>query len=803
MFPDLKFAFRQLTRSPGFTAVAIFTLALGIGGTTAMFSFANTLLLRPLPYPEPELMARVFRTTPESQYGSLAPAEYLALRRAEAGYGLLAGYRTSTRALPDTDRPLDWVDASASVFAVLGIQPELGRFYADAEELPGRDRVAVISHDLWQDRFGGDPNVIGRAVRGGKENYEIIGVLPAAATDHRLFGQVGLFSPLGFTKEAQQDRSTRSIQVLGRRHATLSDAQADAVIGMLGNQLTEDLPAPDTVSALRLEGLQVSATGPTGRAIVAMLLGLATCVLLIACSNLANFQLARTIERTRDFAVRAALGASRRQLLWPLFLESLVLSAAGAAAALLVTLWTTDWLRNALVHGIGGGINFPLDWRVVAFAIGAAALTLLAVGLAPALFILRMNTNERLKSAARAATPGRSLQFFRHALIASQIAFALTLAAGAGFFARGITNLFRTDHGWEATRVVQAELLPPPAGYRTEMQAAEFQRALTERLRRVPGATSASFSSALPFLGFREMDHFVGEDTAAPANGGSVETMINGVSPEYFTVTQSRLIAGRAFRDTDNLSAPKVAIVSESLARALYPAGNPIGRRVAVAGTGEPAWLEIVGVAADVTCADVARRNIPAQLYQPAAQNIRGEGFLAVRFQAPPTSAEIEAFRAAISAFDAPASVRNVLTAPQAMTRVTSQMDICRQLLTAFAALGLVLAVVGLYGTVARLVIQRTNEIGIRMALGAQVADVMRLVLHSGARIALVGIGLGWAGATALAIILGRVLPTMQTDGTSVIAGAGPALLFIALAASWLPARRASKVDPLVALRAE
>jgi len=800
---DLRFALRQLIKTPGFAVVAIFTLALGIGGTTAMFSFANTLLLRPLPYPQPELMAQVFRMTRESPRGSFAPADYLALRRAETRYGVLAGYRSSHRALPETEQPAEWLDASASLFAVLGIGPELGRVFTATEEIPGNDRVVVISHDLWQDRFGGDPAVVGRKIRSGQENYEIIGVLPSAATDHRLFGQAGLFSTLSFAGNTRLDRTSRSIQVLGRRQAATTEAQAAAVIGTLGSQLAADFPAENADSALRLEAVQASTTGPTGRAIVAMLLGLSTCVLLIACSNLANFQLARTIERTRDFAVRSALGASRRQMLWPLFFEALFLSTAGGAGALLVAVWTTDWLRAALAHGIGSSIDFPLDWRVVSFAVGASALTLMAVCFAPALFIFRLDHNERLKSGARGATTGRVQQRFRHALIASQFAFALTLAAGAGLFARGITKHFSADQGWDASRGVQAELRVPAAGYDADTKAAEFQRALVERLRSVPGVASASFSHALPFLGFRELDHFVAEGATAQAWSDSMGAMINGVSPDYFSVTRSRLIAGRTFRDTDNASAPKVAIISESLARALFPADNALGRRVAVADAKDREWLEIVGVAADVSSADVAQRLIPTQLYQPSAQKFQRDGFLAVRFFATTSSADIEAIRAAVSALDASIPLRNLLPAERAMERVTSQMKICRQLLTAFAALGVLLAVIGIYGMIARLVVQRTGEIGIRMALGAQVVDVMRLVLQSGIRIAAFGVCIGLGGAFGLSLLLSKVLPTMQTNGGAIIAIAGLALLAVALAACWLPARRATMVDPMVALRAE
>lgn len=795
-----KYAFRQLAKSPGFTAVGVLTLALGIGVTTAMFSFVNSLLLRPLPFPAPERLVKLFRTTPESPHGALSPADYLDLRRAESAFGRFAGYRSTERLLEGSDQPAEWLNASASFFDVLGVQPKLGRFFNSSEETPGKDRVVVLSNDVWQERFHGERDIIGRTIRSGRDSYQVIGVLPAAATDFRIFGSVGFVTPLSFDRTAAVDRSHRSLQILGRRAAQLTSAQGDAVVQALGAQLAADYPAENAGSGWRLEPVQAVVTGPTGRAIVFLLLGLSSCVLLIACSNLAGVQLARAIGRTRELVVRSALGASRRQLLQPLAAEALILAAAGSAVALIVTMWTTDWLHAVLRRGIGSSPDFPLDQRVLLFAVGTSVLALIIATFAPAVFAFRLDPNEGLRSGARGMTASPRQQRFRRALIMAQFAFAVMLVASAGFFSRGITNLFRQNHGWDASHVVQAQLQLPAGTYDAPGALSQLQRKLVERLSNSPGVQSASVSSSMPYLGFRELDHYV---TDLAASSTTVSALINGITPGYFSVTGTRLVAGRNFRDTDTENSSKVAIVSESFARAAFPGKNPLGQRVAQSDSNPREWIEIVGVARDVSSADVARQPMNAQLYQPVAQAPRFDAFLAVRFADANVTQAFEAMRAAVEAIDPQVHLRELQTAERFMGRTTSQMEIVQQLLTAFAGLGLVLAVIGIYGVIAHQFAQRTGEIGIRLAVGARAADVRNLVLRSGGRIAVIGIGLGLLCTAVLARLLTAVLPTMEINAAFVIASAGATLLVAAFAACWIPARRVAKIDPMIALRAD
>ena len=799
---DLRFAARRLLKSPGFTVIAILTLALGIGLNTSMFSFVNTLLLRPLPFPDAAQLVKLYRTTSQNQYGAFSPADYLDLRSDEAGFGRFAGYAISTMTLADTTRPVQWLRVSADLFDVLGVRPELGRTFRPEEEINGNHRVAIISYGLWQDRFGGAHDIIGQTARGNGETYEIIGVLPASATDHRLFGQDGLFSPLSLSDEIRGVRSTHWINILGRRAHEVSAAQGDVFLATFCARLAADFPVENAESGWRAVDLPLAITGPTGKILVFMLLGLSGCVLLIACSNLANFLLARTIERTRELAVRAALGASRLQLIRPLAFESLVLATAGGGGALVVAVWTNNWLRSVIANGGGPAFDFSLDWRVLSFALGVSALTLLFFGIAPALFTMRVNTNATLKSGGRGATTTRGHQQFRSVLLVGQFAFAAILLAGAGFFVRGSVNLLKQHHGWESDHVVQALIVLPTDKYSDGAKISAFHRQLLERVEHLPGVESASFSYGLPYLGLRDSVQYLVEGRDLPSKGQELGARANGITASYFKVTGTRLVAGRYFSDTDTVGSPMVGIINETMARVLFPGENPIGRRLRRVGAESHERIEIVGVVADVLSADVEQAPADFQVYHPMMQEPRHGSMLAVRTTGEPGSA-IESIRTAISALDADLPVRDLMTVNRNIESVTSQMYLCQQLLTCFALLGLFLATIGIYGMIARLVVQRTNEIGIRMALGAQVHDVIGLFLGSGVRIAMLGAVIGLLGAFGLSRLVASMLPGMQTDDGLVVAAATTLLVAVALVACWLPARRAAKVDPVVALRSE
>jgi putative ABC transport system permease protein len=799
---DLRHAVRTLRHQSGFSIVAIATLALGIGLNTSMFSFLNALLLRPLPFPKADELVRLYRATPHDRYGRFSPADYRGLTQNASGFGRVAAYQPSTLAIADAGRSSDWLLASANLLDVLGLSPEMGRFFRPEEEIRGNDRVVVISHVLWQNRFGGAADVIGQTIRTNDQAYEIIGVLPPAATDHRLLGHMALVSPMTASDDAM-DRGPHTISILGRRDSAMSDAQAAAFISAFGARLASEFPAANAGSEWRSEPLPESDTGPTGRAILFMLLGLSGFVLLIACSNLANLLLARTIERTREFAVRTALGASRLQLIRILTLESLVLAIAGGSAALAVASWTTSWLNSVLMNGGTPVLDFSLDWRVLSFSSATSALTVVFCALAPALFTGRLSANEVLKSGGRGTTGTRGHTRVRYALIAGQFALAMILLAGAGFFLRGASNALARDHGWSADGVLQGEIALPEVTYAGDAAIASFHRRLIDRVRQVPGVGSASVSYGLPFLGLRGFGRYIGDRQEGAPSAQAVPALINGITPSYFEVTRTRVIAGRPFTDADTLASPNVAIVSESMARALFPDGAALGRRVREDATSSHPWMEVVGIVEDVTPIDVAQQPTRLQLYQPAAQDLRAGFVLAVRTSGIAPGSLAPAIRQAIADLDPNLPVRQLMAATTRMEEITSQMFLVQQLLFAFAVLGLFLAAVGIYGAMTRLVVQRTDEIGLRMALGAQVTNVIGVVLGSAARIVGIGATIGLLGAIGLSRLLASVLPSMESDDAIVGAAAAMLLVVIALLACYLPARRAAHVDPIVALRSE
>lgn len=803
---ELKFAFRSLLRDPGFTLIAVVTLTLGIGLNTAMFSFMNGLLLRPLQFPEAGQLSKLSRATPQIQYGGFSPADFGDLKRDEASFGRFAGYRQLGMTLADPGRPTEWQNAllvSADFFEVLGVQPQLGRVFRPDEEISGNHRVVLLSEALWQDRFGRATDVIGKTVRANGETYEIIGVLPATASDFRIFGPVGLFRPLALTGSERTDRRAQWLNILGRRDRSISAQQGEAFVTAFGARLAVDFPSEHGGSSWRSEGLGLAGMSPTGKAMIAMILGLSGFVLLIACSNLANIFLARALERNREMALRAALGASRRQLLRPLAWESLLLVTLGGVGALLVSAWTSRWLHSMIVISGGPAAEFPLDWRVLGFALAISALTLGFFVVAPAVVTLRVNTNDALKSGARGTTSGRGSQRLRHSLIVGQFALAMILLTGAGFFARGFAAALKQEHGWQSEGVVQGFVLLPDARYPGGGEITSFHQQAIERLTQLPGVVAASFSYSLPFLGLRDSCPYVVEGRETSALGRAAAAKLNAITPGYFSVTGTRLLDGRAFTDADSAGSLRIVIINQTMARTLFPNDNPVGRRVARFGANPPDWAEIVGVVADARSFDVAQSPAQMQIYHPLAQEPRHGGYFAVRTAGVAPTTVIEPIRSVLAAMDSELQLRDLMTTDVNMESLTTQMRLFGTLLVAFAALGVLLAAVGIYGVMAHSTAQRTGEFGVRMALGAQAADVTRLVLRGGLRIALLGTAIGLAGGVGFSRLLAAVLPSMDASGGLVMASATTLMALVALAACWLPARRAAKVDPMVALRTE
>jgi putative ABC transport system permease protein len=805
---DLRFAVKSLARSPGFVLIAVITLGLGIGANTSMFSILNGYMLRPTPYPNRDRLDRIFRATRQDSRGGVSPADYLDLKSDASGYGDIAAYASSDISLAEPGKPAEvapGLRVTANLFSTLGATPFLGRGFRPGEEVLGNDHVLVLSHRYWLGRFGGDSHVIGRTVRVDGEPYEIVGVLPANFSDWRHLSWVDAFRPLALSERETHDRNAATIRIVGLRSPAVSPGQAQAFIANFGRRQGHDFPAADADTTWRTVAIDGSFLDKDGWPVLGMLIALSGLVVLIACSNLANLFLARTMARAREFAVRSALGASGSQVLRPLAVESLLVAFAGGLCAVLVALWTFDWLAvvSAEPGGNGVGVDLTLDWRVLGWMFVVCLFTALAFGVAPAHFVHRLDLNSTLKSGSRGMTGDRRHRSFRDVLIVGQFALAMVLLAGAALFVRGFHEINTRRHGWQSDHLVTGRLVLPASRYATDSRITDFQRRTLERVEALPGVASASLSYEMPFFGLAEPRRYVVAGRETPQPGHEPAVMINGVTPHYFETVGTRLLSGRAFNESDTFASPKVFVINQAMASGLFGDESPIGRRIAQAGGKALEWGEVIGVVGDVDSVYANRRTGDYQLYQPMAQEPRPTNDLAVRTAGVAPSNVIDSIRAAVAALDPDLPVRKLEPAVTTIARSNYQDGVLGSMLSGLAVLGLGLASLGVYGIVARTVAQRTGEFGIRMALGAQARDIARLVLASGAKLALVGSAIGLLGAVGISRLIMAFFPGLQTSSVPVLIGTTVLLIGVAQLACYMPARHASRVSPSEALRAE
>ncbi len=804
MLSDFRFAFRQLTKTPGFTFVAILTLALGIGLNTSMFSLMNLLLLQPLPYPGKEHLVRIYRTTPQSQTADHTAPDALDLTSGSREFADLAAFRLWGYTLVQGEHTpvnLNALRVSANFFPLLGLQPELGRFFTPEEDHPG-NHVVILSHATWLTQFGGDPAVIGRTVRIDSEPTTIVGVLPASFASLFLWGPGDAFRPLALSDIEKLDRDDSSLELIGRTHSGLTLGQLNARLASLAELLAKNRPPAHSKDGLRAVTLQSTASNSSTRGILSLLLGLAGSVLLIACGNLANLQLARAVARAHEFAIRAALGASRTRLLRPLLCESVLLALAGGVLGMLVATWSNDWISSRL--SANGVVTFKLtiEWPVLFFALGLSLVTGLVFGIVPAWVMSRVRVNETLKSGTRGNTGSRIQHRFRHSLIVLQFALALVLLAGAGLFIRGFDRMLKRDSGWDHQGLIQGIINLPQAKYARPEQSYAFYTRLQERLGALPGAENVTVGWTLPIFQFLTSRSYIVEGRDPPPAGREPLAFVNGITPSFLSTLRMRLSAGRNFAESDGQTAQSVVIINESMARALFPHESPLGHRLGGLDPAHRDWAEIVGVVPDLGFAfSIATPATPFQVLRPLAQETWN--YVSVAVRAPAAETLAEPIRRAVADMDPDLVVQQLSTVDQMVKTGSRGFGMIDTLLVAFALLGLFLASLGLYGVIARLVVQRTPEIGVRVALGAQSRDVVWLILRSGLQLTLFGTLLGLLGAFGLARLISVIMPGMPVQDPLAIAAVTLVLLAIALLACWLPARRASKIDPLVALRAE
>jgi predicted permease len=800
---DLRYGLRMLFKNPGFTAIAVLTLALGIGANTAMFSVLNTYLFRALPYPESDNLVRVFRTSPHSQSWPHSPGNFFDHREQNTVFeymAALSSYRPNLAEPGEAAERLQGISATSDFFPALGVQPILGRVFSAEEHEPGADSVAVLSHRFWISRFAGDPNVIERTLRLDGQDVRIIGVMPETFEHPLLWGTVDLWRPLAFNTEARGNRGSNWLRSIGRLKPGVSIEQAEEEMVVLAANLAQQ-NKENAGESLRLEPLHRSMSDVNTRKIMWFTFGLASFVLLIGCANLANLQLVRTTARAREYAVRAALGAGRGRLLRQSLTESLALSFIGGSLSLLLAMWSVEFISQRLFKELPGA-RVTLDFSVFGFALLCSLATGLIFGTVPAWLASRTDLNQALRQNVRGSTASRSHNRLRHALIVSEVAFAVVLLSGAGLFLRGLQRFDHLDPGWRVDGLLMAQISLQGDNYSSSAQRATFFQKLEQRLRVLPGVEFAALSSSQPIWSFNSSGSFRVEGQPEPQPGQWPEVFFEPITPQYFETLGISLLEGRAFTYDDTADRPAVVIINQTMARRYWPDESPLGKRIGRPGQ-DPQWQEIVGVVNDIAFpANLSEPYTRLQAYRPQAQAPWGGAAIALRTSTTPESLA-GVLRAAVAELDPTQPVHRIRTARSLVEQDLGDISLLATLLGAFAVLGLVLAVIGIYGVTSYTIVQRMGEIGIRMALGAQRRDVLLLVLAKGARLIILGALIGFGGAYAVSHMLIAAIPTLPTRDLAGLVAISLTLIGVALVACYVPARRATRVDPIVALRHE
>jgi putative ABC transport system permease protein len=798
---DARHALRMLVRTPAFSAVAIMTFAVGIGVNTAVFSVVNSVLLRPLPYPDADRIAMVWvdNTRERIKEDINSYPNYRDWRDQNSSFAHLAGYAEAAFALTGAGEPerLFGAEVTTNFFDVMGIKPIAGRLFTEANEVEGRDAVIVISHGLWQRRFGGAADVIGRTITLSTRPHEIIGVMPR---ELRWPEGAELWKPLAPAQGLREARGSFWLPVIGRLRPDITVQQAQTEMSGISARLAEQFP-PNRGYGANVVGFREQLVGSIERPL-AVLMASVLFVLLIACANLANLMLGRTAARRRELAVRTALGAGRARLVRQIVTEALVLAMIGGTAGVLMAYWATGFFVALAGESIPGANQVRLDARVLAFALAIATIAALLAGLLPALHASRAAVGDVLREGGRQGGPAGSRRT-RSVLVAAEVALALVLLTGAGLLLQTLWGMQRVDRGFQIDRIGMATVSLPGGAYRTPDAVRAFYARLLEKVRALPGVESASLASGVLQPLITNSAGFAFEGKPLPPQEQRPEYPFESVSPGFFETIGATIVRGRAFTEQDTAQAPFAVIVNETLANSVWPGEDPIGRRLKPGdGTNPQApWLTVVGVVKDLRRADV-KRHIRPEIYFSSLQRTRGTQIIVFRSAGDPATV-MPSIRREVHALDPQLPIFRVTTLRAELANTLRQPRFQATLLGGFAIIALLLASIGIYGVTSHAVSQRTQEVGIRMAMGAQRSSVRALMLRQHVMPALAGIAIGLAGAFALSRFLSSLLYGIGAVDPLTYGAVTVALLMVAVAACWIPASRAMRVDPLVALRAD
>jgi len=801
---DARHAFRVLAKSPGFTLIAVLTLALGIGANAAIFSVVNGVLLQGLPYPHADRLVFLSEHTMQVPDMSISYPNLQDWERQNTVFDPLGALQPTGFVLTGNGQPeqLKGMNASAGFLPALGVRPILGRLFGKADDQPGAARVALLSYALWQRSFGGDPAVVGRSLDLDGQSYAVIGILPAS---FRFVVSADIYAPLGLKADQMQRRGSHpGIYAIARLKDGVTIEQARTQMKAIMARLAQQYPATnagDTAVVTTLREAYYSQLGGLPTALWVLLAAVGF-VLLIACANVANLLLARGAGRERELAVRVALGAGRARLARQMLTESLLLALVGGTAGLVLGAVGTNALAAMIPSQLRAVVDISLDWRVLLFLFAITVFTGVIFGIAPAWHASRTDVNESLKEGGRSATAGAGRERYRKLLVVSEFALGLVLVVASALMIRSFYRLLEVNPGFRVDNVLTSQVNLPEKKYAKPEQINNFYRDVLSRIQALPGVEAAGAITPLPLSGNGWQTDFYVEGTPVPKPGDEPNSDYHMVTPGYFAVMGPRLLRGRLFTDADNQDAPSVVIVSRSFAQRYWPGRNPVGKRIKLGGAdSKQPWTTVAGEVADTKQYGLDTKT-KTEFYEPAAQHSNTFMTLVVRSRGD-ASALTSSVRDAVAAVDSQQPVFNVRTMQSYLAQSVSDRRMAATLLGLFAGLGLVLAAVGIYGVIAYTVSLRTHEIGIRMALGASRSEVLRMVLGAGARLALIGVGVGVVLGLGLMRLASSLLYGVTASDPAIYALAALVLGGVALLACYVPARRAMNVDPSTALRYE
>ena len=804
---DIRFATRMLLKSPGYSALAAIVLALGIGANTAIFSVADAFLNKPGNVPDPtgRLVIMERRTGSTSEWNSVTPANFADWKeqaKSIDSWGATTWYTANISSDGATPEQVQGFQADDGLFTTLGAQPLIGRTFLPEEMVAGRDQVVILSYGLWQRRFAGEQSILNRTIKVEGRPHTVIGVMPK---EFDFPASAELWMPLVMADDVRTSRTRHMLHVVARLKPGASEANVRAEMETITRRLTEQYPDSNRGWGVRVMSVRDYINGDLTRNYTKLLLGAVGFVLLIACANVANLQLARSSGRRKEIAVRTALGAKRGRIVRQLLTESVMVSLAGLGLGLLLAQWSIELILRGMPPDvgryIGGWYQISLDWRAIAYAFSVAVAAGIVAGLIPALQTARTDVIEVLKEGSRGTTSGRARHRLRSVLVVAEVAAALVLLVGAGLMVRGVSNLVADNRAFEPESLLTFRVNLPDLPYKEAPKRVEFYDAVLERVKAMPGVRSAGLARSVPYA--NDSSSVVFSVEGQPAEAGEIRVAdYQLVSEQFFRTLPIALLEGRYVNESDGAETQPVAVVSQKLARTYWPGRTAIGQRIQVGTQPDAPWLNVVGVVQDVKTDIFSARDVAPAIYRPYRQASSQVMTIALRVEGEPLS-YVPAIRSQVTAIDPDMPIFDAKTHARVIHESLIGLKYVASILSLTGLIALVLSCAGVYGVMAYSVSERTHEIGVRMALGARAADVLRMVLRRG--LVLTGFGLVIGGV--LSFLMARAIQSLlfgiEAHDFATFGLVMGALAAVALLACWIPASRATRVDPMIALRYE